>query len=157
MEVNDEKNNLIIIWMLFILAVVGAIFLFKSHGPDPNKMNITVYTTPDCGCCRVYSNYLKKEFNVDLVTMGSLTTIKDEFGVPLSMQSCHTSQIGPYFVEGHIPIEGIKRLLVEKPDIKGIAMPGMPSGSPGMPGAKYGQFVIYGVEKDGGISEYMRI
>ena len=64
---------------------------------------------------------------------------------------------GNYFVEGHIPIEAIKKLLVEKPDIKGIAMPGMPSGSPGMPGAKDGQFIIYAVAKDGSTYEFMRV
>lgn len=144
---------------MLVLAVAGGIFLVKSQGPDPDKINITVYLTSECDCCHLYSNYLKKEFNVDLVTLRdiALSSTKDELGVPLSMQSCHTSQIGQYFVEGHIPIEAIKRLLAEQPDIGGIAMPGMPFGSPGMTGEKSGPFIIYQVKKDGSISEYMRI
>ena len=73
------------------------------------------------------------------------------------MESCHTVVIGDYFIEGHIPLEAVEKLLVEKPDIKGIAMPGMPSGSPGMPGAKKGDFVIYAVNNDGTTEEFMRI
>ena len=73
------------------------------------------------------------------------------------MQSCHTTTIGNYFVEGHIPIEAIEKLMTEKPNIKGIAMPGMPSGSPGMPGAKQGPFIIYAIGNDGSVGEFMRM
>ena len=73
------------------------------------------------------------------------------------MESCHTTVIGEYFVEGHVPVEAIEKLLAEKPDVAGIGMPGMPSGSPGMPGAKQGQFIIYSINKDGTINEFMRI
>jgi len=72
------------------------------------------------------------------------------------MQSCHTTEIGDYFVEGHVPIEAIDKLLAEKPDIDGITLPDMPAGSPGMPGVKREEFVIYSL-KDGESSEFMRI
>jgi hypothetical protein len=72
------------------------------------------------------------------------------------MDSCHTLIIEDYFVEGHIPIEAIEKLLAEQPDIDGITLPDMPSGSPGMPGVKKGDFVIYSV-KGGKTSEFMRI
>ena len=73
------------------------------------------------------------------------------------MEICHTTIIGDYFVEGHVPLEAVEKLLTEKPDIKGIAMPGMPSGSPGMPGAKKGDFVIYAVNRDGSYEEWTRL
>ena len=73
------------------------------------------------------------------------------------MESCHTTVMGNYFVEGHIPLEVVNKLLTEKPDIKGIAMPGMPNGSPGMPGVKRGDFVIYAINNDGSYAEWMRL
>lgn len=72
------------------------------------------------------------------------------------MQSCHTTVIGGYYIEGHVPVEAIKRLLEEKPQIDGIALPGMPAGSPGMSGSKEGPFVIYSIS-GGQTSEFMRI
>jgi len=69
--------------------------------------------------------------------------------VPLNLRTCHTTMVGDYFVEGHVPYEAIEKLLEEKPDIAGIALPGMPSGAPGMTGFKSGPFVIYSVNHDG--------
>ena len=83
--------------------------------------------------------------------------VKEKYGIPYSMRSCHTTVIGDYFVEGHVPIEAVEKLMLEKPDIKGIALPGMPSGSPGMPGSKQGPFIVYAINKDGSTSEFMRI
>ena len=99
----------------------------------------------------------KKGFNVEVTQTDDLTPIKNRYNIPSSMESCHTTVIGDYFVEGHVPVEAIEKLLAEKPDIAGIGMPGMPSGSPGMPGAKQGPFVVYAIYKDSTISEFMRI
>ena len=85
-----------------------------------------------------------------------MDAVKQRFNIPANMQSCHTTIIGDYFVEGHIPLEVIDKLLSEKPDLDGIALPDMPAGSPGMPGRKTEEFIIYGL-KDGQVSEYMRI
>ena len=81
--------------------------------------------------------------------------IKERYGVPRNLESCHTEIIGGYFVEGHMPIEAIEKLLSERPDIRGIALPGMPSGSPGMPGPKTEPWTIYAVNKDGSVGEFM--
>ncbi len=89
--------------------------------------------------------------------MDDLAPIKDKYNIPRQLQSCHTSIIGDYFVEGHVPVEAIARLIAEKPDIAGIALPGMPSGSPGMPGAKQGTWTIQAVGKDGAVTEFMKI
>lgn len=88
--------------------------------------------------------------------MEDISGIKNSLGVPDELLSCHTTVIKDYFIEGHVPIEAISKLIEERPDVKGISLPGMPSGSPGMPGAKEGTFVIYSVD-DGGYSEFMVI
>jgi len=75
--------------------------------------------------------------------------IKDQLGIPESMRSCHTVIIGSYFVEGHVPVAAIAKMLQAKPRIKGIALPGMPPGSPGMDGTKQGPLVVYAIDEKG--------
>ncbi len=117
---------------------------------------MTVYKTKTCGCCHVYVEYLEREdVKVKAIDVEDLTAIKDQYGVPTNLQSCHTSIVGGYVVEGHIPLEVIEKLLAEKPAIKGIALPGMPSGSPGMPGPKTEKWTIYAIGNDGAVTEFM--
>jgi len=120
---------------------------------------IKIYKSTSCGCCDVYFNYFKGKgnTNVQAVTQQDINDVKLQYGVPENMKSCHTTILGDYFVEGHIPLQAIEKLLQEKPDIKGIALPGMPMGSPGMVGAKTGKFIVYAVNKDGSSKEFMRI
>jgi hypothetical protein len=88
--------------------------------------------------------------------MRSLQTVKQKYNIPLEMQSCHTTIIGEYFIEGHVPYEAINKLLKEQPNIDGIALPGMPIGTPGMPGEKDEPYVIYQLI-DGKSSVFMTI
>ena len=105
---------------------------------------VEVFKTPSCGCCYGYVLFLEKEqFNVKETDMRSLHSIKQKYNIPLEMQSCHTTIIGRYFIEGHVPLEAVNKLLKEQPDIDGIALPGMPIGTPGMPGKKEEPFVVY--------------
>jgi len=123
-----------------------------------DEKSVTIYKSSTCGCCSAYASYMKKKgFNVKVIDMPDLTPIKEKYGIPYILQSCHTLVIGEYFVEGHIPVEAINKLLSEKPDIKGIAMPGMPSASPGMPGSKTSDFVISAVNKDNTYPEFVRM
>ncbi len=85
-----------------------------------------------------------------------MTSVREYYQIPEGMESCHTAIINGYFVEGHVPVAAIKKLLEEKPNIDGIALPGMPSGSPGMPGQKNEAFHIYALS-DGKSSEFMTI
>ncbi len=85
-----------------------------------------------------------------------LITIKQKYNIPVEMQSCHTTIMGKYFIEGHVPFEAVNKLLKEQPDIDGIALPGMPIGTPGMPGDKDEPYVIYQL-KDGKYSVFMTI
>ena len=121
------------------------------------KLSVEVFKTPSCGCCYGYVLFLEKEkFNVKQTDMRSLHSIKQKYNIPLEMQSCHTTIIGKYFIEGHVPLEAVNKLLKEQPDIDGIALPGMPIGTPGMPGKKDEPFVIYQLI-DGKFSIFMTI
>ena len=88
------------------------------------KLSVEVFKTPSCGCCYGYVLFLEKEkFNVKQTDMRSLHSIKQKYNIPLEMQSCHTTIIGKYFIEGHVPLEAVNKLLKEQPDIDGIALP----------------------------------
>ena len=122
-----------------------------------NKQIVEVFKTPSCGCCYGYVLFLEEEkFNVKQTDMRSLHTIKQKYNIPVEMQSCHTTIMGKYFIEGHVPFEAIDKLFKEQPDIDGIALPGMPIGTPGMPGDKDEPYVIYQL-KDGKSSVFMTI
>ena len=108
------------------------------------KQVVEVFKTPSCGCCYGYVLFLEEEkFKVKQTDMRSLHTIKQKYNIPVEMQSCHTTIMGKYFIEGHVPLEAVEKLLKEQPDIDGIALPGMPIGTPGMPGDKDEPYVIY--------------
>lgn len=153
-------NKAVPLAIIFLLAASG-FYIFENSGSKFSYGGkITVYKSMSCGCCSVYASYLQKkgvDVNLPEISDEKLTGLKEQFSIPSALRSCHTTLVGDYFIEGHIPLEAIQKLLDEKPDIKGIAMPGMPSGSPGMPGAKTGPFVIYAVAKDGSSYEFMRI
>ena len=149
---------------LVVLSIsIFLIFSFVINKKDasavtnPSKYNVEVFKTPSCGCCYGYVLFLKEEeFKVKQTDMRSLHSIKKKYNIPLEMQSCHTTILGKYFIEGHVPIEAINKLLKEQPDIDGIALPGMPIGTPGMPGEKEEPYVIYQLV-DGKFSVFMTI
>ena len=155
--------------MIGVIVVLAVIVLFSKNSAANDFENINaidgnieIYKSLTCGCCSVYSSYIDgkvspKVNSFDLQDINKITELKKHYGVPSELESCHTMIIGDYFVEGHIPLEAVEKLMKEQPDIAGIAMPGMPSGSPGMPGSKSGDFVVYAVDKNGGYSEFMRI
>ena len=94
---------------------------------------IVVHKTPWCGCCTNWSAHLREAgFAVTEVKHEDLTPIKQQYGVPAALEGCHTGVVDGYALEGHVPAEDIKRLLLERPNAKGLAVAGMPMGSPGM-------------------------
>ena len=126
-----------------ILLLLAILFPSPLLADALNK-KATVYRDPNCGCCGGHARYLRQHgFDVTIVPMENLTPIKRRYGVPEELASCHTTVIGNYAVEGHVPIAAIKKLLALKPKVRGIALPGMPMGSPGMPGEKDTVFMIY--------------
>ena len=157
------KNSLRSIIILFLFVSLFYTYNFVTVKKDVlanvynNKLNVEVFKTPSCGCCYGYVLFLEKEkFNVKQTDMRSLHSIKQKYNIPVEMQSCHTTIIGKYFIEGHVPLEAINKLLEEQPSIDGIALPGMPIGTPGMPGDKDEPYVIYQL-KNGKSSVFMTI
>jgi hypothetical protein len=116
----------------------------------------TMYRSPTCDCCGEYAAYLESAgWTVQIEETDETTRIKQERGIPQSAWSCHTMVVGEYAVEGHVPIAAIEDLLAQRPRIDGIALPGMPAGSPGMPGVKQGDFVVVAIEA-GTVTEFGR-
>ena len=95
---------------------------------------MTVYRDPSCGCCKAWAAIAQKAgYRVELIDHPDMPSIKRQYGVPDELRSCHTGIVGGYAVEGHVPIADVKRLLARKPTaVRGIAVAGMPLGSPGM-------------------------
>ena len=94
---------------------------------------VTVYKSPSCGCCKNWVTHMQGAgFTVKVIDMDDLTTVKKNAGVPQQLQSCHTALVGAYVVEGHVPADLVKKMLAQKPQITGLAVPGMVTGSPGM-------------------------
>lgn len=158
-----ERSKIVlgIIGIIIIAAITLMIFSRGVAGNDVLKNfegNVEFHKSMSCGCCGIHYDYVKRQgLNPQIINMDDVFPIKDKLGVPSGLRSCHTMILGDYFVEGHMPAEAIEKLITEKPDIAGIALPGMPEGSPGMPGVKREAWVIYAVNKDGTYGEFMRI
>ena len=98
-----------------------------------NAATIAVVKDPDCGCCTQWVEYLRRSgFVVTVTESREQPAISARMGVPETLRGCHSATVDGYVIEGHVPAEDIRRLLTERPDAKGIAVPGMPMGSPGM-------------------------
>jgi hypothetical protein len=116
-----------------------------------------VHKSESCGCCAAWVDHLRATgFTVEVRNSDDLQAVKQRLGIGPSMMSCHTAEIGGYFVEGHVPASDILRLLAEKPDVKGLVLPGMPMGSPGMemPDGRVQPYVVSSVDKQGQLSDY---
>lgn len=118
---------------------------------------VTVHKSPTCGCCKLWVEHLQHAgFSVQVVESDDLAPIKAQVGVPPGRGSCHTAQVAGYFVEGHVPADDIVRLLTERPDARGLALPGMPMGSPGMevPSGEIQPYTVELVAKDGNTTAF---
>lgn len=125
---------------LFAVAVsAAALSVVTAAAPTVTaaaKPTVTVYKDPNCGCCRNWIEHLVKHgYRVDAKDSRDMEQIKTTLGVPTDLKSCHTAVVDGYVIEGHVPAVDIDRLLATKPKVKGLAVPGMPIGAPGMEGA----------------------
>lgn len=99
--------------------------------------SISVYRNPTCGCCHKWVEHLAENgFSVTVHDVPNVAAVKGRFDVPPELASCHTAEVGDYVIEGHVPAVAIHRLLAERPQGRGLAVPGMPAGSPGMEGGE---------------------
>jgi hypothetical protein len=119
---------------------------------------LLVYKTPSCGCCNGWVDHLRDhEYAVETRDVRSLMGVKTSVGLPVELASCHTAIVEGYVVEGHVPAAAIDKLLAERPEIAGLAVPGMPIGSPGMEGPNPEPYTVYAFLKDGTTTEFMTV
>ncbi len=142
----------------FLLTVaLAASIVGTSHSGPAYAAEITVYKSPWCGCCSKWADHLQaKGHTVTTKNMENLDAIKKLAGVPEGLQSCHTAMVDGYVLEGHVPAKDFERLLAERPKAKGLAVPGMPVGSPGMEGGAPERFDVMLFGTDGSTSVYAR-
>jgi hypothetical protein len=116
-----------------------------------------VYKTPSCGCCTAWVDHVRAAgFRAVVRDTVDVQPIKDRLGLPRALASCHTARVGGYLIEGHVPADVIQRLLRERPAVAGIAVPGMPVGSPGMEGGRPQPYDVVSFDKQGKTAVYER-
>lgn len=138
-----------------LLSVVLSVFA-QVAVPADSLPEVTVWKTPTCGCCGKWVNHLEASgFTVHTKVLADLSGIKSERSVPARLESCHTAEVDGYVVEGHVPADAILRLLRERPAVAGIAVPGMPAGSPGMEAGDFRQpYQVLTFDGDGGVEVF---
>jgi len=156
---NCESRVLTLALRLFAVGLVMAGAIWALQPRDSLAEEITLYKNASCMCCKRWANLLRgKGYEVVERDVDDLDSIKAQFNVGQKYQGCHTALIGGYVIEGHVPVKEIDRLLRERPDAKGLSVPGMPVGSPGMemPGRKPDSFTVLLMKKDGSSEVYAR-
>jgi hypothetical protein len=130
----------------------------EAAAPVQELPTVLVYKSPTCGCCNGWIEHLEAAgFTVEARDSRELMTVKRDAGVPVELSSCHTALVGGYVVEGHVPAEHLKSLLADEPEVAGIAVPGMPIGSPGMEGPDPEPYEVYSFTHDGGTAVYAEV
>ena len=133
------KTNEILAMTAFF---VGLGFAGQAISAENNTM--TVYKNPSCGCCGSWANAMEEAgYKVKIVNLEDLSAIKKQASVTDELAGCHTAFFGKYVLEGHVPLQAIEKLMSEKPDIRGLATPGMPMGSLGMGYDKNAKYTVY--------------
>ena len=144
--------------LLAVLALPGCGATALPTEPSPTAAKVAeVHVSPTCTCCTEYVAYLRRHgWTVEVVEEPDIAAFQDEQGVPEAARGCHTTLVGGYLVEGHVPLAAIDRLLEERPAVDGIGLPGMPLGSPGMTGTATEPLAVVAFDGDevGAFGEY---
>ncbi|PXX94645.1 DUF411 domain-containing protein [Halomonas sp. LBP4] len=132
--------------MLFlshVLSAASALMLGTGVAYASVPVEAIMFKNPNCTCCAGYAEHLEDNgIKVKVVPTDQMAKVKQQARIPVSETACHTLSIGGYAVEGHVPFKAIEKLFEEMPDVNGLTLAGMPSGSPGMPGPKMGDFEV---------------
>ena len=129
---------------------VLASFVWGTVPALAGEKDVTLYKNPQCDCCEGYADYLRENgFDVTVRATHDLAEMSREAGISDELQGCHLSFVDGYVVSGHVPVGTVEKLLTERPDIKGMTLPGMPMGSPGMSGTKEAPFEMLEITKSG--------
>lgn len=148
------KIKLLAVGLLISMALSAC-----ARSGEPGLPEVVVYKNASCDCCKRWAQQLRNSgFSVQPRNLDNMNPVKQRVGVPAAMGSCHTAEVGGYFVEGHVPVEDIKRLLKERPTAKGLTVPGMPAGSPGMevPSGEITPYEVFLVAHDGSTTVFSR-
>lgn len=163
----NRRMILITTALLTLTGIGGSMWFWSAHPSSdrafaqdrPNastedKPKATLYRNPNCSCCLDYAKYLRANgFDVVVDSSHDLASVRKQLGVSEKFEGCHVMTIGGYAVEGHVDVASINKVLSEHPHIIGIAIPGMPSGTPGMTGHKSGPLNVYEISTGSGPSK----
>jgi hypothetical protein len=140
-----------------VLALVAGGFIVMSNGGQA-ATTVTVYKAPTCGCCNGWIEHVQAAgFSVEAHDQADLRPVKAQAGVLPEHGSCHTAFVDGYVIEGHVPPEAITRLLAERPDVAGLAVPGMPIGSPGMEGPNPQPYDVLAFDRSGNVTVFQQV
>lgn len=144
-----------------LLIAVAALFVLMSPQLNDGATRMVVYQDPGCGCCSMWVDHIRAAgIDVEIRKTSNISMIKRQYGVARELQSCHTGMIDGYIVEGHVPAEDVLRMLEERPEIKGLSVPGMPIGSPGMEQgdpANYQSYDVVAFDGTGTMTRYRHV
>ena len=122
---------------------------------DVTRPPVTVYKDASCGCCKKWIEHMQASgFTVDAHDSADMDAVKDHYGVPSGVRSCHTALVGNYVVEGHVPAADVDRMLKEQPKAAGLSVPGMVMGSPGMEGSMSRPYTVLAFQKTGATTTF---
>ena len=139
------------------IFLIALLFLLPINAFANQLPKATVWKSPYCGCCGKWIDHMKAAgFQVETRNVEQMQSIKRQAGIPEKLESCHTAVIGGYLIEGHVPAADIKRLLAEKRKTRGLAVPGMPSGSPGMENGEHDPYEVVTFDKKGTTSVFSK-
>lgn len=141
-----------------LLILTGIFVSTQINAEVDSTHKATVYKNPDCGCCIKWISYLeRKGYEVKAINTRNISKEKKRLGVPMKYSSCHTAIIDGYIIEGHVPDRDIQRLLLIRPDVAGISVPGMPVGTPGMEHGNHRQpYNVMSFDKKGNVKIFSR-
>jgi hypothetical protein len=153
-----RKRSLLRLGGLAIVATITAASAPATRQTSSTAVEVIVFKSPTCGCCKEWVAHLRKHaFTVVSRDTSDVSSVKRTAQVPSNLHSCHTAFVNGYVVEGHVPAEDIQRMLKDKPRIAGIAVAGMPAGSPGMEvGSRKDPYNVVAFKRDGSTSVYAK-
>jgi hypothetical protein len=156
-KVDNFGRNLMNRRVLTGSLLASIALLARAQSSEAKLPSVVVYKNESCGCCKLWVQHLNKfGFPVTVHDLDNLNAVKQRVGVPFGKGSCHTAEVGGYFIEGHVPAQDISRLLRDRPKAKGLTVPGMPAGSPGMevPSGEIQPYDVLLVAEDGSTSVF---
>jgi hypothetical protein len=155
-----SRRRLLLDTVAGLAVVAGAPALLRAQTPAPKKVakpNLAVYKDAQCGCCQSWVEYMKQNGFTATVTNADMSVIKREHKIPAALGSCHTTLVGGYIIEGHVPASDVEKLLAQKPaNVRGLTIPGMPQSAPGMDLTPFQPYTVLSFDAAGKTTVFAR-